>query len=41
MSTIKTTFDLKSLLRENIRNVKPYSSARDEYDGSEGVFFRC
>lgn len=38
MSTTKTTFDLMSLLRENIRNVKPYSSARDEHDGSEGIF---
>lgn len=27
----KSIFDLDSLLRENIRNIKPYSSARDEY----------
>ena len=26
------------LLRENIKNLKPYSSARDEYSGAEGVF---
>lgn len=31
-------FDLKNLLRENIANLKPYSSARDEYQGKEAVF---
>jgi histidinol-phosphate aminotransferase len=31
-------FDLNSILRENIRNLKPYSSARDEFKGTEGVF---
>ncbi len=31
-------FDLQSLLRENIRTIKPYSSARDEYTGAEGIF---
>lgn len=31
-------FDLNQLLRENIRNIKPYSSARDEYSGTEGIF---
>ena len=31
-------FDLNALLRENIKKVKPYSSARDEYSGTEGVF---
>jgi histidinol-phosphate aminotransferase len=30
--------DIQSLLRDNIRNIKPYSSARDEYTGTEGVF---
>lgn len=30
--------DINALLRENIKNFKPYSSARDEYSGSEGVF---
>ncbi len=30
--------DLKKLLRDNIRNFKPYSSARDEYSGKEGMF---
>ena len=27
-----------SLVRENIRNLIPYSSARDEYSGSKGIF---
>jgi histidinol-phosphate aminotransferase len=31
-------FKLENLLRENIKNIVPYSSARDEYKGSEGVF---
>lgn len=31
-------FDITSLLRENIKNIQPYSSARDEYTGKEGVF---
>jgi histidinol-phosphate aminotransferase len=31
-------FDINTLIRENIRNLKPYSSARDEFKGSEGVF---
>ena len=31
-------FQLDSLLRENIKNIKPYASARDEYTGKEGVF---
>ncbi len=29
---------LQTLVRENIRNLKPYSSARDEYAGKDGVF---
>ncbi len=29
---------IESLIRENIRALKPYSSARDEFSGSEGVF---
>ena len=29
---------LNQLLRANIQNLKPYSSARDEYTGSEGIF---
>jgi histidinol-phosphate aminotransferase len=35
---MKTEFDINILLRENIRNLTPYSSARDEYKGKEGVF---
>lgn len=31
-------FNLQSLVRENIRNLKPYSSARNEFSGSDGVF---
>ncbi|MFD2203037.1 histidinol-phosphate transaminase [Shivajiella indica] len=31
-------FDLERLLRPHIRNIKPYSSARDEYSGKVGVF---
>ncbi len=30
--------NIEVLLRENIRNLKPYSSARDEYSGKEGIF---
>lgn len=29
---------IEDLIRENIRNLKPYSSARDEYKGKEGIF---
>lgn len=31
-------FDAQALLRSHLRNLVPYSSARDEYSGSEGVF---
>jgi histidinol-phosphate aminotransferase len=31
-------FDLDKITRENIKNLKPYSSARDEYKGKEGIF---
>lgn len=30
--------DINALLRNNIRSLIPYSSARDEYDGEEAVF---
>ncbi|MCB9202571.1 MAG: histidinol-phosphate transaminase [Flavobacteriales bacterium] len=30
--------NIASLVRENIKKLSPYSSARDEYSGSEGVF---
>lgn len=32
------SFDINKLLRENIRNMKPYSSARDEFSGEAAVF---
>ncbi len=32
------TFDLQRLVRKNIRNLKPYSSARSEFAGSAEVF---
>ncbi|MFN6944118.1 MAG: histidinol-phosphate transaminase [Cytophagaceae bacterium] len=31
-------FSLDKILRNNIKKVEPYSSARDEYKGSEGIF---
>ncbi|MGZ3864100.1 MAG: histidinol-phosphate transaminase [Bacteroidia bacterium] len=31
-------FDLDNILRKNIANLTPYSSARDEYKGKEGIF---
>ena len=31
-------FNINNLLRENIRNLTPYSSARDEYQGEASVF---
>ncbi len=31
-------FDIQPLLRDNIRDLKPYSSARDEFSGSASVF---
>jgi len=30
--------NIQSLLRENIKKLKPYSSARDEYTGNVGIF---
>ncbi|MCB0402693.1 MAG: histidinol-phosphate transaminase [Flavobacteriales bacterium] len=30
--------DLNSIIRPNIRQLKPYSSARDEFSGTEGIF---
>ena len=32
------SFDLNIILRENIKKLVPYSSARDEYKGKDGVF---
>jgi histidinol-phosphate aminotransferase len=31
-------FTIDTILRDNIRRAKPYSSARDEYKGDEGIF---
>ena len=31
-------FDLNKLLRDNIRNITPYSTARDEFQGAASVF---
>lgn len=31
-------FNLENILRNNIKNLKPYSSARDEFKGKEGIF---
>ncbi|MET3979513.1 histidinol-phosphate aminotransferase [Mucilaginibacter sp. UYP25] len=33
-----TMFELNNILRENIKNLTPYSSARDEYTGEASVF---
>lgn len=34
----KTEFDIKTLIRKNILQMKPYSSARDEFKGEAEVF---
>ncbi|WP_299311333.1 histidinol-phosphate transaminase [uncultured Aquimarina sp.] len=36
----KTEFNINKIIRENVKGLKPYSSARDEYvsDGSEMIF---
>jgi len=31
-------FDINTILRENIKVLKPYTAARDEYKGTEGTF---
>lgn len=35
---MKKEFDIENILRRNISNLTPYSSARDEYKGKEGIF---
>lgn len=35
---MKEGFDIDVILRRNIANLTPYSSARDEYKGKEGIF---
>ncbi|MBA3663011.1 MAG: histidinol-phosphate transaminase [Bacteroidetes bacterium] len=32
-------FQLEQIIRKNIKDLKPYSSARDEFKGKEGIFF--
>jgi histidinol-phosphate aminotransferase len=32
------SFNLQNLLRENIKNLKPYSSARDEFQGEASIY---
>jgi histidinol-phosphate aminotransferase len=32
------SFDIQNLIRENIKNLKPYSSARHEFTGKASVF---
>ncbi|WP_313099264.1 histidinol-phosphate transaminase [Epilithonimonas sp.] len=32
------TIDIKNLVRKNILNLQPYSSARDEFEGKNGIF---
>jgi histidinol-phosphate aminotransferase len=36
--TTANTFNISHLLRPHIAGLKPYSSARDEYSGKEGIF---
>lgn len=36
--TTASAFDINRLLRPHIAGLKPYSSARDEYSGKEGIF---
>src|SRR5208337_2512851 len=31
-------FDLQTIIRENVKSLIPYSSARDEFTGEKGVF---
>jgi histidinol-phosphate aminotransferase len=35
---MNTTFNLDSITRDNVKKLVPYSSARDEFSGSNGVF---
>ena len=35
---MKRQFDINTILRENIKRIKPYSSARDEFTGEANVF---
>ncbi len=31
-------FDLNAILRDNVRKMKPYSSARDEFEGEASIY---
>jgi histidinol-phosphate aminotransferase len=31
-------FDINNIVRDNIKSLTPYSSARDEFKGTEGIF---
>ncbi len=31
-------FDVKNIVRTNILNMKPYSSARDEFEGQASIY---
>ena len=31
-------FELDKIIRSNVKRLVPYSSARDEFSGSEGIF---
>lgn len=35
---LKMEFNLDNILRKNIKTLRPYSSARDEFKGKEGIF---
>ena len=38
ISYLKKKMDIKNLQRENIKTLKPYSTARDEFKGQASVF---
>ena len=41
---MKTKFDINTLIRDNIKSIKPYSSARDDFKDAttdEMIFLRC
>ena len=35
---MNVTFNLDSITRDNVKKLVPYSSARDEFSGSNGIF---
>ena len=38
MSNATMSFDINKLVRENIKKLVPYSSARDEFKGKADIF---